>query len=262
MTGILNHLSDGAPSGTTLLLIHPMGADLTFWDAFHKIVEPRLHCVAVDLRGAGTSVKATAPLTIEGHAGDLEALVEALGLTRVVPVGCAVGAMVAALLAARRPDLCDGLVLSNPSIGTQAGARDMLARRAELVRKEGIAAVLDHAIASAFTGCADDERRRAYAARFAAQDRGSYAFALEGMLDADIHEEATRIECPTLIVGGGLDGLLPPDVHARPLHDCIKTSELVVIADAAHFVPYQRPQEFAALVADFVARRLRVREDR
>lgn len=131
----------------------------------------------------------------------------------------------------------------------------MLARRAAAVRSGGMMAVLPGAVDNAFTGCLEDDRRKAYAERFSAQDPASYAFALEGILDADISGSLARIQCPTLIIAGGSDVLLPPE-HARSIQATLAESELVVIKAGAHFIPYQRPAQFAALVSDFLRRRL------
>jgi pimeloyl-ACP methyl ester carboxylesterase len=57
--------------------------------------------------------------------------------------------------------------------------------------------------------------------------------------------------CPTLIVAGGNDRLLPPD-QARELHCLLPDSRLIVIEEGAHFIPYQRPREFAEMVEGFL----------
>lgn len=59
--------------------------------------------------------------------------------------------------------------------------------------------------------------------------------------------------CPTLIVAGGQDRLLQPD-HARLIHRALPQSELVELPDGAHFIPYQRPAEFAGLVSGLLDR--------
>lgn len=255
MSALLHHRVGGDRRKPVLLLIHPMGADLTFWDACWALWADDFCLVAMDLIGAGKSPRLDIPHTIESHAADIEDLRAQLGFERVIPVGCAVGAMVAASYAGRHPESCQALVLSNPGLRTRPEASAMLAKRASDVRAGGMAAVVSGTMEAAFAGCPADRRRKAFERQFMQQDSRSYALAIEGMLDADVSLSLGGIVCPTLIVAGGKDGLLPPAEHACPLHAAVAGSELIIIDDAAHFIPYQRPEEFATLSAEFLVRR-------
>ncbi len=248
---MLSHDSGGQEGAPTLLLIHPMGADLTFWDACRAEWEPRFRCLAPDLRGAGRSPMSVTPITIEGHADDLAELLDVLEIERCVAVGCAVGSMVAAALAGRYPARCSGLVMSNPGFRIVEPARGLLAERARKARAEGMQAILAAATDTAFLDCPNDDRRAAYVARFGSQDGNAYALQIEGMLDADVSRHLGTIACPVLLVAGGKDRLLPPH-HAHAIRERLPLARLEEIADGAHFIPYQRPAEFARLVTGFV----------
>lgn len=248
----LHHSVGGVPGAVTLLLVHPMGADLSFWEACRAIWEERFRCMAVDLRGAGNSPSTPGPASIVDHANDLGEFVGGLQEGPVVAIGCAVGAMVATAFAGLHPDLCRGLVLSNPGFRTLASARAMLTKRADAVRRDGVKAVLPGALDNAFAGCPQDARRDAFAAHFEAQDPERYALQIEGMLDADTSPYLAGIACPTLVVAGGRDGLLPPS-HAEEIHARLPRSRLELIPDGAHFIPYQQPDAFARMVIDFIA---------
>ncbi len=253
MPAVLHHVRGGPPTEPVLLLVHPMGADLRFWDACRAVWEGRWPCLAVDLRGAGGSPAGDGALSIGNHARDLAALVEALGIGRVVPIGCAVGAMVAAAFAGMNPGRCAGLVLSNPGLRTRPEARAMLAARAAAVRAGGMAAVLPGAVDAAFEGCPRDEGYRVWLERFAAQDPEAYARQVEGVLEADVAPWLGAIAVPTLIVAGGRDRLLPVE-QARAVAAGIEGSRIVEMPEAAHFIAWQRPAEFAAEVGAFLDR--------
>ena len=250
---MLHHASSGPAHGPMLLMIHPMGADLTFWDACRADLDASFRSIAVDLRGAGHSPAAHDPITIEEHADDLAAFCEQHGLKRVFAVGCAVGAMIAVAFAGRHFELCDGLVLCNPGFRTLPEARRSLAQRAVEVRAGGMSAVVPAVIDAVFADCPLDARRRDFSDRFARQDPLQYALQIEGMLDADTSPYLEAIKVPTLLVAGGKDGLLPPE-HAHRLSERLAAVELVLVPDGAHFIPYQRPSEFAQLVSSFVFR--------
>lgn len=253
MNAALNFTQGGPADAPVLLLIHPMGTDLSFWDACRATWENTYRCVAMDLPNAGKSYRTTAPLSMEQQASRLEAFRQTLGLKRVIPVGCAVGSIIAAVYAGMFAEHCDALILSNPGYRTRPEAKAMLARRAADVRTGGITAVLPGVIDTAFLNCPFDERREAFLHRFAAQNPQTYALQIEGMLDADTAPHLPGITFPTLIVAGGHDRLLPLD-HARQIHEALPASEFVLIEDGAHFIPYQRPDEFALLAGSFMER--------
>lgn len=252
------HVERGGPrGGVTLLLIHPMGADLRFWDACRAIWEETRDCLAMDLSGAGASPDPGGVLTPERQAGYLEEMLLARGVT--VPlciVGCAVGAMVAVCLAARLGERAAGLVLANPGLRTDGAARAALAARAGAVRAGGMAAVVDQVMAATFAGQPEGPARAAFAARFAAQDPEAYARQIEAMLDVDTGPALEVIArrapaCPALICLGGRDLLLPPET-GRAVAARLPGAHVVEFSDVAHFIPYQAPARFAAEVARWV----------
>lgn len=253
MTHDLNFREGGPADAPVLLLIHPMGADLSFWDGCRMTLESGYRCVAMDLPNAGGSYRTTAPLTMEEQAAELEAFRQRHRLGQVIPVGCAVGAIIATVYAGLYAGNCDALVVSNPGYRTRPEAKAMLAKRAADVRTGGMSAVLPGVIDSTFLGAAQDRRRKDFYHRFAAQSPEAYALQIEGMLDADTAPYLSAINFPTLIVAGGSDRLLPPE-HARQIHETLPASELVLIEDGAHFIPYQRPEQFAQLARAFLER--------
>jgi 3-oxoadipate enol-lactonase len=241
------------PGAPTLLLIHPMGASLSFWNACLPAWQEVAGTLAVDLRGAGSSPFDGLPPTLSDHVTDLEALRAALGLTRLVPVACAVGCMVAASYAARHPQHVAAMVLSNPTARTAEAARSMLQARAAAVRQGGMAAILPAAIDRPFAAQPRDARYDAYLAAFAAQDPVAYAASVEGFAMADASAALAEVSCPTLLVPAANDLLLPPTLAEEVA--ALMPPDLARIAldpIGAHFLPYQRPADFAERVLAFL----------
>ena len=74
----------------------------------------------------------------------------------------------------------------------------------------------------------------------------------EAVLDYEIRERLGEIACPTLIVWGDRDRLISvrdADVFA----ELIPNSRKVVFADTGHVAMLERPDEFNALLAEFLA---------
>jgi 3-oxoadipate enol-lactonase len=256
MEALLNHRLTGSTGEMlpALLLIHPLGAALDFWDACLPAWEPHLPCLALDLRSAGGSPRAKQPPGLDRHVADLEALRAALGLHSVIPIGCAMGSMVAAAYAARHPDRVPALVMSNPTPRSSEASRAMLEARAEAVRAGGMAAILPAAVDRPFEAQPHDEHRTRYFAAFAAQDAAAYADAVQGFATADASGHLRRVGCPVLLLAGRHDLLLPP-VLAEEVQRLLPegAAQLEIDEEAAHFLPYQRPGSFARRVLDFIA---------
>ena len=249
---ILAHDTAGEPGATSVMMIHPLGADRTFYDACRVLLGPGLLTISCDLRGSGDSPALDAPLTLEQSAEDIEALRAHLGLTSMIVLGCAVGAMAGAVYASRHPERTRALVMANPGIRITGAGAEGLYRRAELVRADGMAAIPD-AIENAFVGYGGTELRHRYEARFFAQDPQDYALAALGAAGSDIGGALGDIACPVLLVSGGNDRLFG-DAHAREVAERVAHAETVALADAAHFIPYQEPAAFGAAVSAFVDR--------
>ena len=250
---MLSHDTRGDPDGRPILMVHPLGADGSFWNECRLHFGGSVFTVACDLRGSGASPDLDSPLTLETTIADLEELRLHLRLDKLVLMGCAVGAMAAALYAVRHPNSTAGLILSNPGIRiTPQGAAD-LQRRAALVRASGMAALMPQAIENAFTGFEDTARRHAYEARFVRQNPASYAFAVEGAANADITRWLSEIACPVLLTPGRNDRLfgLP---HSREIEEFVGQCEVAEFADGSHFIPYQQPEQFGIAVAHFLDR--------
>jgi pimeloyl-ACP methyl ester carboxylesterase len=69
--------------------------------------------------------------------------------------------------------------------------------------------------------------------------------------DPKLRRRLRRISAPTLVVRGASDGLVPA-AHAETYAAEIPNARLVVVDEAAHWLPLEQPERLAALVRDFV----------
>lgn len=234
-----------------MLLVHPLGSDLRFWDECVALWEERYYCIACDLRSAGLSPMPEAPVGLEQHVEDLERLRARLGADRLTPIGCAIGGMVAACYAARHPERTRALIVTNPGLRNSEAARTMLRERVGIVRKSGMAVLLPGAVDRAFHQLPHDLRYARYAERYGAQDPEGYALSVLGFLDADVSGIVPRVRCPTLIVAGERDILMPAG-DGPAMRDLMPCAEFTLMQGVAHFLPYQAPERFAAMAERFL----------
>ena len=100
----------------TLLLLHGLGASglLNWFPAFGPLSE-RFRVVAMDLRGHGHGLRSGSRYRLTDCADDAIALMDALEIEHVIPVGYSLGGPVAQLMWRHHRDRVDGLVLSATS---------------------------------------------------------------------------------------------------------------------------------------------------
>ena len=101
-------------SGTAaIVLIHGWGMSLRAWDYTLPALRDAGHrVVLMDHRGCGQSDKDFDNLGLDAIVGDVVALVEHLGLERVVLNGWSLGGAVVVAAASELGDRCNGLVLT------------------------------------------------------------------------------------------------------------------------------------------------------
>ncbi|MGA7803357.1 alpha/beta fold hydrolase, partial [Bradyrhizobium sp.] len=89
----------------TLVLVHEMGGSLESFDELAPRFAESRRVLRYDTRGAGMSQKARGELGLDTMAGDIAALLDAIGVAgQVALAGIAVGGAIALHFAARYPE--------------------------------------------------------------------------------------------------------------------------------------------------------------
>lgn len=228
----------------------------------HRVIAP-------DLPGFGRSPMPPEPISISGYARTLDALLDALGVSSAAVVGNSMGGFTAAELAINFPERVERLVLVSPAgLSTYHDPRGTRAlprlRRAERVIAACTGWVASHsetvarrpALRNATLGMVAAHPSRLPAALAAEQLRGSgkpgFIQGLQANLEYDFRHRLPEIACPTLIVWGDHDRVITPR-DAERFAELIPGSRKVVFEDTGHVAMLERPAEFNALLAEFLA---------
>ena len=107
------HVDDGGTGGTPVVFVHSFAGSGSHWSAQLAHLRPTRRAIALDLRGHGQSDApgSMAAYAVDSLATDIAAVVNGLGLERVVLVGHSMGGSAAIAFAGANPDRVDGLVL-------------------------------------------------------------------------------------------------------------------------------------------------------
>jgi pimeloyl-ACP methyl ester carboxylesterase len=257
---------DLGSGGVPVLFIHGLGGNWTAWlENLTQIARDR-RVLAVDLPGFGASAPTSDGISIPGFSRTLQRFCDHLGLDEVVVVGNSLGGWVAADLTLRDPRRVRALVL--------ADAAGIVPTRVERFKAVSMmkGAELGAPLAPRFrTAVASRRRLRSWALKYTAADPGSLAadlvyMALPPAPDPGFSpaftacrrswsdawcDQLTEIDCPTLIVWGERDALLPLR-HGHEWARRIVGSEFHVIPEAGHVPMLERPEAFNGLLSDFL----------
>jgi pimeloyl-ACP methyl ester carboxylesterase len=252
-----------------LVFVHGLSGCWANWLEQLPALAAEHRVVTLDLPGFGYSPMPAEPITMSGYARLLDRLLGQLGIDAAAVVGNSMGGFISCELAIAFPQRVERLVLiSAAGISTTGNAHTTRAlpslRRMEtvLVASGGWLASKSETVArrarlrDALLYIVTRHPGRLPAALAAEQLRGAgkpgFIQALESILEYDIRERLPEIACPTLIVWGDGDRLIPvrdADVFA----ELIPGSRKVIFEDTGHMSMLERPAAFNALLADFLA---------
>lgn len=232
-------------SSLSVVFVHGSGGDREDWRAQLEGLSGVANVVAVELPGHGASDPSNGS-SVGAHAGCVADLVEALGLKKVMVVGCSLGSAVTLWLALNpKPWLVAiGLV--------GAGAR----LRVHPQFLEGILKDRDTAVDALTDFCLSPATGEVIRAGL----REKYAKVapevihsdLSACNDFDVMDRLGEIKLPSWIIVGQ-DDKLTPVKYSKFLSDAIKGSRMEIVPDAGHLVMMEKPEEFNRSLREFLA---------
>jgi 4,5:9,10-diseco-3-hydroxy-5,9,17-trioxoandrosta-1(10),2-diene-4-oate hydrolase len=255
-------------SGPPVVFVHGLSGSWQNWLEQLPVFARDHRVVAFDLPGFGASEMPDWQISISGYGRWMDALYDALGIDVAAVVGNSMGGFISAELAIAYPARVERLVL--------VSAAGLTVEHQRHDRTLAVLRTLDRRLA-AYAGWlgtrSDTLARRPRARRMifglvahrpdllpgplvAEQIRGSgkpgFVPALDALTSYPIRDRLPEIACPTLIVWGTKDWLVPvgdADEFAR----LIPNARKVVWPKTGHMAMLERPAAFNRLLAAFLA---------
>jgi 3-oxoadipate enol-lactonase len=254
MKTVALHHTDSGGAGAPVLLAHAIGLDHRLWDDLAGRLSKQYRVVAIDARGHGRSPVAPRPYSLADLADDVAALLDRLGIAKAHWVGLSMGGMMGQAFALRHPARIERMVLANTTSSYGPEGRANWQARAKLVQEGGLAAIREMVAMRYFS---DEFRAREPQAvarimdRFMQTPAEGYLGCCDAIANLDFSQDLARVRAKTLVIAGGADVGTPPAM-SEALAARIPNSRVAVIAGAAHLSCAEKPEEFAALVEDFL----------
>ncbi len=250
----LNVVELGAGEGPPVVLVHGLAGCWQNWLENLPAIAEHRRVVTLDLPGFGDSEMPAGDISITNYANCVEELCDRLDLGPVAVVGNSMGGFTAAELAIRHPDRVERLVLVDAAgisisdlrrqpmmtlvrlLAAQAGspARDRAVLLRPRARHLAFRAVMRHPT-------------RLPLDLLAAQGSGAakpgFALAMDALISYDFRDRLPEIACPTLIVQGREDALVPA-ADADEFVRLIEQSRLLLLDETGHVPMMERPLTF------------------
>jgi 3-oxoadipate enol-lactonase len=242
---------DGPADAPWLVLSNSLGATLEMWEPQVAAFSQHYRVLRYDTRGHGQSSAPNGPCSIADLGGDVIGLLDALGIGRTHFCGLSMGGATGMWLATHASARIERLVLCNciPWLGPP----EVMNARIAQVRQQGMAPLVEAIIERWFTPgfrarepAAVEQIRAALLATPAA----GYAACCEAIRDMDQRVDVTRIQLPTLVIGGTHDPM-PTVAAARAWAATLPQAQFVELA-AAHLSNIEAAQAFNAAVLRFL----------
>jgi pimeloyl-ACP methyl ester carboxylesterase len=257
--------------GPPLLLVHGWPETWYAWRLLMPALAQDFQVIAVDQRGIGLSDKPQAGYDTGTLAGDLVALMDALGHKRFAVVGHDTGFVISYALAADHPDRVERAVLAeipgpplathSPPVFVPASVNNRLwhipFNRVEKLAEQLIAGREDIYFGYEFAiqgGKLSDDVIKYYVDLVSNPDalRGSLGFyrGLDATLAQNEERKTRPLAMPVLAIGGAASYGEHVGEAMNPLANDVQS---VVIPDAGHWVAEEAPEAMLAALTAFLA---------
>jgi pimeloyl-ACP methyl ester carboxylesterase len=239
---------------TAVVLVHCWACDRTFWREQVEPLSRKYKVVTLDLGGHGTSGADRPRWTVDGLGGDVQAVVLALKLDRVVLVGHSMGGPVALDAARRMPGRVVGVVAVDSLHDVEQRISPEAAGKLAALYEEDFPGTMSSMVHAMFPRTADPAVVELVATRAAAARPGPAVALLRDYPNLDLASwmEAARVPVRAIQAGPPLSPVTKIGTNRK--HGNYDAS---FMDGVGHYLMLERPAEFnrrlEAAVAEVIA---------
>ena len=233
-TGVHYHVRDQGQGTPTYLLIHGWAVSGAVWEpVLAQWPASAGRVLAPDLRGSGFSSKPRKHYDLADYAGDVVALIDALGLTDLVLVGHSMGGTIAQMVALERADALRSLVLVSPvpASGVPFKDEDLRFMRSLAGHREGAEQVLG----SMMVTRPPAEQFERMVTDVATVDMEAFLGGFDAWRTASFGDRIGGIRTPTLVLGGSGEQPLSPEMLKTTVVDRIPGARFEELPGVGHY---------------------------
>jgi 3-oxoadipate enol-lactonase len=244
-------------NGIPLLFIHGFPLSRRIWKPQLEGLSDIASIISVDLRGHGESYPFDRPYSMDLLADDCNQLLKDLNIKLPILIcGLSMGGYVAFALFRKYPQLFKGMILSSTRSGPDSLEgkvnRDTMIKN---VYKNGVAFIAEGMLpklVSPITMTTKPTLVNNIRNIMLETSVIGVVGALQGMRDRpDSTPILSEIKCPTLIIHGADDQLIPHR-EAELMNQRITNSNLVVLPESGHLLNMEQSEKYNLVIRDFI----------
>jgi len=241
--------------GHPILFIHGSGGNHLVWRSQLDYFGERYRAIAIDLMGHGKSEISIHPsrISIKLYTDFVKGFLEALNIEKVTLIGQSLGGAICIQFCLDFPEkvACLGLINAGAKLGVNPQLLSMLRKDFSKASRMG----LENILGQKLEGTAQIRGANAVTKEMLETDPAVGLADFEACNKFDSREKLSQIRKPTLIIGGSKDVMTPPWFH-HYLHAKIENSTLRIIEGVGHLSIIEKPEEFNAILSEFLERHL------
>jgi len=245
------HVADQGSGNPALVFLHYWGGSSRTWDDVIGALPAPYRTIAPDHRGWGDSDAPAEGYALADFADDAQRVIAALGVEQFVLIGHSMGGKIAQLLASRRPQGMQGLVLVAPSppVPLVLPPEIQAAMEGAYLTRESIGMAIDHMLSGKPLSAKHREQVIEDSLRGAPQARDAWP---KSTSKEDITREVAAINVPTLVIAGELDRVDSIDTLNFEVLPRIAQASMEILPGTGHLSPLEAPEAIAKLIHEFV----------
>jgi pimeloyl-ACP methyl ester carboxylesterase len=244
-------------AGTPMVMIHGAQGDQTVFVGLAATFAPRFNVLTFDQRGSGFSDKPDMPYSVAMLADDTAALMDHLGFAHAHIIGVSMGGMVAQEFALRHARKVRSLVLGCTTPGSPKSIRGTGLATNAYSTKEMSAEERGRALAEAAFTKGYIARHPEVVSMMIEQrkqrpiDPVAFARRMEALQTFDTYDRLPQIKCPTLVITGKDDALIPWE-NSRLIANRIPGAQLRILEPAGHCFWLEQPEQSREAIEHFL----------
>jgi 3-oxoadipate enol-lactonase len=243
--------------GLPLLFIHGYPLNRKIWQPQLSDLSDITRLISIDLRGHGESFPFEPPYSMELLAEDCMWILEMLKVkTPIIVCGLSMGGYIAFALYRKYPEIFKALILTSTRAGSDSPEGKVNRDRAvQNVRDHGVAMIVESMLPKLVSPTTLSSKpglvKSIKEIMLETSVQGVVGASL-GMRDRlDSTELLSQITCPTLIIQGADDQLIPVQ-ESQVMEKYIPSSHLLIIPGAGHLPNMEQPDRYNQAIRHFI----------
>jgi len=243
-------------NGPAVVLVHGLGLNRRAWQWQVPALAGRYRVVTVDLYGHGDSAPPPSPPSLSLFSGQIDQVLDRLGIGRAAVVGFSLGGMITRRFAMDRASRLWALAILHSAHARDRAAHDAIQARVHQARAEGPAATVEAALDRWFTPpyrTLHPEIMNLVRGWIMANRKEVYASIYQVLVDGvdELVAPTPPISVPTLVMTGDEDHGNSPTM-SRAIAAEIEGSRLIILTGMRHMAMTEAPELFNRHLLSFL----------